>query len=68
MINIKTESVSYTADVNYVYDLNQLDINSSGNTIKITVVGNMVRIEIGGAYTRTVDVSFEDFYNHMVNI
>ena len=68
MINIKTESVAYTADVNYVYDLNELDISSNGNTIKITVSGDVVRIQVGGTNSRTVDVSFEDFYNHMVSI
>lgn len=68
MINIKTESVAYTADVNYVYDLNELDINKDGNSIRITLNGDMVRIETGGTNSKVVELTFDEFYNHMASV
>lgn len=68
MINIKTETVTYMADVNYVYDLNEMDINKDGNSIRISLSGDKVRIEIGGAHSRVVEVTFDEFYNHLANV
>lgn len=68
MISIKTESVAYTADVNYVYDLNELDINKDGNSVRISLSNDKVRIEIGGTHSRVVEVTFDEFYNHLANV